>query len=167
MAKPPTVLVVDDEPHIARLIEVNLVRAGYRVLKARSAAEAFEAAIRETPELILLDADMPAADGGEVSEQLRRDLRTRSIPLVMLTPKGTAPDILRVRFPGISSVLVKPFSPGKLLALVRRTLDARSPREVRGRPAGEPPRLRDRPLLSQRLLAAVRRILRAWRRRGR
>ena len=67
---------------------------------------------------------------------------------------------------GISSVLAKPFNPRELLALVRRILNARSPGDVRDHPAGEPP-AREKPPLSQRLMALVQRIIRACWRRGR
>lgn len=93
--KTPLVLVVEDEPEAAELLEAILVREGCEVLHARDGAEALEAA-RELPQpdLVLLDLELPVMDGRSVLEALRSDPTTSGIPVVVLSG---APDATRVR----------------------------------------------------------------------
>ena len=72
------VLVVDDEPHIVRLVEVNLQRAGYQVITASSGAEALEKISDEKPDLVTLDILMPEMDGFEVQEHSQSPIDGRS-----------------------------------------------------------------------------------------
>lgn len=83
-----TILVVDDTPQNVKLLEAILVPRGYRVLTARSGAEALEQVQAETPDLILLDILMPGMSGHEVVQQLRADPATRFLPVVMVTALG-------------------------------------------------------------------------------
>lgn len=157
MAAQRKILVVDDEQHIVRLIEVNLVRAGYAVVKSYDAAEAVRVAVSERPGLIVLDDTMPPADGCSARDLLRADPRTKSIPVVMLTVKGEVPEFLRGRPSGVSAYLAKPFNPRDLLELVGRVLDV--PRAATTRLA--------KPLEPGKFMAVVYRILRAIFGRGR
>ena len=70
------VLVVDDDPDVARFVEVNLRSAGYNVSVATNGEEAMERALELRPDLVLLDVMMPKMDGFEVAQRLRRDSRT-------------------------------------------------------------------------------------------
>ena len=73
-----TVLVVDDDPDVARFVEVNLRSAGYDVSVASDGEQAVERALELRPDLVLLDVMMPKLDGFEVAQRLRRDPRTSS-----------------------------------------------------------------------------------------
>ncbi|HIE08638.1 MAG TPA: response regulator, partial [Armatimonadetes bacterium] len=75
------ILVVDDEKHIVRLVQVNLERAGYEVITAYDGDEALKKVKEERPDLIVLDVMMPKMDGFEVMKHLKADPTTRDIPV--------------------------------------------------------------------------------------
>jgi len=83
-----SVLVVDDDPFIARLLEIELKASGYDVRVASDGARALEMARENCPELVLADVMMPNMDGFELTRQLRRDSRTTSVSVIMLTTRG-------------------------------------------------------------------------------
>ena len=87
-----TVLVVDDDPDVARFVEVNLRSAGYDVSVASDGEQAVERALELRPDLVLLDVMMPKLDGFEVAQRLRRDPRTSSTSIIMLTAKALSSD---------------------------------------------------------------------------
>ena len=118
MAK--TVLVVDDERHIVRLVQVNLERAGYEVTTAYDGIEALEAVQAEIPDMIILDVMMPRMDGFEALKKLRADDKSKEIPVIMLTAKAQDADIFKGWSSGVDSYLTKPFNPRELLAFVDR-----------------------------------------------
>src|SRR5687767_10287824 len=86
------VLVVDDEPDAVELVEFNLRKAGLKVLTAEDGVEALAKARAHLPDLILLDVMLPGMDGLEVCRNLRKDGKTASIPIIMLTAKGAELD---------------------------------------------------------------------------
>ncbi len=114
------ILVVDDERHIVRLVEVNLTRAGYDVVVAYDGIEALEVVGKETPDMIVLDVMMPRMDGFEVLKKLQADESTQNIPVIMLTAKAQDADIFKGWSSGVSSYLTKPFNPRELLTFVER-----------------------------------------------
>ena len=118
MAK--TILVVDDERHIVRLVEVNLQRAGYNVDTAYDGVEALEKVKASKPDMIVLDVMMPRMDGFEVLQNLQADSDTAEIPVIMLTAKAQDADIFKGWQQGVSSYLTKPFNPRELLTFVER-----------------------------------------------
>lgn len=120
------VLVVDDEPDIARLIGRYLERAGYRVRLAHSAAAALQAANAEPPDLITLDVQLPDSDGFTVLEWLRGDPATAQIPVIMLS---ILPDHGIGRLLGAVDYLTKPVGEAALLERVGTILAGR-PRSV-------------------------------------
>ena len=87
-AKKSRILVVDDEPDAVELVGFNLKGAGYEVSAAVDGEEALKKARDLLPDLIVLDLMIPAVDGLEVCKILRRDARTATIPIVMLTAKA-------------------------------------------------------------------------------
>jgi CheY-like chemotaxis protein len=115
-----TVLTVEDQPDIRRLIRMTLEFKGYQVVEASSGAEGIEAARRHRPDLILLDKMMPGMDGLTVSRTLAADPSLASIPRVMLSALGMAEDRKAGLEAGVVAYLVKPFSPMALLNLVDR-----------------------------------------------
>jgi diguanylate cyclase (GGDEF)-like protein len=124
-----TVLVVDDDPDVARFVEVNLRSAGYEVTVASNGEEGLERAVELRPDLVLLDVMMPKLDGFEVAQRLRRDPRTSSSSIIMLTAKALSSDKVLGLSSGADDYIIKPFDPVELLARVKGTL--RRAREMR------------------------------------
>ena len=118
------ILVVDDERHIVRLVQVNLERAGYEVVTAFDGKEAVGKVKEVMPELIVCDVMMPYMDGFEVLRTVRADPETRDIPFIMLTAKAQDADIFRGWSSGVDAYLTKPFNPMELLAFVKRIFQA-------------------------------------------
>ncbi|NLJ36667.1 MAG: response regulator [candidate division WS1 bacterium] len=114
------ILVVDDERHIVRLVEVNLARAGYEVVTAYDGVEALEKVEQEVPDMVVLDVMMPRMDGFEVLKNLQADAKYKDIPVIMLTAKAQDADIFKGWQSGVSSYLTKPFNPKELLVFVQR-----------------------------------------------
>jgi DNA-binding response OmpR family regulator len=113
------VLVVDDEPSLRLLCRVNLELEGFRVLEAGTLAEARALLEREPPEVVLLDVHIAGEDGRDLLEELRAS--ESPVKVVMLT--GSV-DVTLGRFDAADQVVVKPFEPLELVAVVRRLVDA-------------------------------------------
>jgi diguanylate cyclase (GGDEF)-like protein len=124
-----SVLVVDDDPDVARFVEVNLRSAGYDVTVASNGEEGLTKAVELRPDLVLLDVMMPKLDGFEVAQRLRRDPRTSSSSIIMLTAKALSSDKVLGLSSGADDYIIKPFDPVELLARVKGTL--RRAREMR------------------------------------
>ncbi len=114
-----TVLTVDDEPRFVRLIEANLVSAGYTVLTANDGHTAIETIVENTPDLVLLDVMMPEMNGFEVLDRIRE---FSNVPVIMLTAKGEESDRVEGLNRGADDYVVKPFSATELLARVKAVL---------------------------------------------
>jgi diguanylate cyclase (GGDEF)-like protein len=119
---PETILVVDDDPDIARFVEVNLRSVGYDVLVASDGEEALNRAEEVRPDLVLLDVMMPRVDGFEVAQRLRRNPRTANTSIIMLTAKALSSDKVLGLTSGADDYIIKPFDPIELLARVKTTL---------------------------------------------
>jgi two-component system phosphate regulon response regulator PhoB len=116
------ILVVDDEPDVVELVEFNLKTAGYQVLRAGDGGEALRRAREELPDLIVLDLMLPEVDGFEVCKILRRDQRTRNIPILMLTAKAEEIDRVLGLELGADDYVTKPFSPRELVLRIKNLL---------------------------------------------
>ncbi len=114
------VLVVDDEPHIGRIIRTRLEQAGFTVLLAEHGAEAL-AQLESTPSvaLVMLDLMLPGMSGTEILRILRGDTRWRHLPCIVLTAAGQDAQLREVESLGVSEIMTKPFSPRRLLERVR------------------------------------------------
>ena len=123
------VLVVDDERHIVRLVQVNLERQGYEVLTAYDGVECLEKAKAEKPDLIILDVMMPRMDGFEALQRLKSDPETNQIPVIMLTARAQDRDVLQGYQYGAALYLTKPFSPLELISLVKRVFESQEEEE--------------------------------------
>src|SRR5688572_5338797 len=88
------ILVVDDDEDIATVLRIALQVKGYEVSLAGNGREALECAANDTPDLIVMDVMMPEMDGYEALKRLREDKATSKIPVIMLTAKGEAHDIV-------------------------------------------------------------------------
>jgi two-component system phosphate regulon response regulator PhoB len=117
-----TILVIEDERDIADLIGFNLERAGFAVLKSHDGLTGTEVAMRERPNLIILDLMLPGRDGYGVFRELRRDPRSASIPVIMLTARAQTEDRIQGLEAGADDYLTKPFSPKELMLRVQAVL---------------------------------------------
>jgi diguanylate cyclase (GGDEF)-like protein len=117
-----SILVVDDDPDIARFVEVNLRSAGYEVSVAGDGEEALERATEIRPDLVLLDVMMPRLDGFEVAQRLRKNPQTANTSIIMLTAKALSSDKVTGLQSGADDYIIKPFDPIELLARVKGTL---------------------------------------------
>jgi diguanylate cyclase (GGDEF)-like protein len=122
-------LVVDDDPDIARFIEVNLRTHGFEVHLASDGVEALERAQEIRPDLVLVDVMMPRMDGFQVVDHLRSDPRTANTSIIMLTAKALTADKVLGITAGADDYIIKPFDPVELVARVKGTL--RRAREMR------------------------------------
>ncbi len=117
-----SVLVVDDDPDIARFIEINLRLEGYDVRTACDAEQALVYIGMEQPDLVLLDVMMPRIDGVELCRRLRADPATANMPVIMLTAKSISADKVVGLTAGADDYIIKPFDTLELVARVRSTL---------------------------------------------
>jgi two-component system alkaline phosphatase synthesis response regulator PhoP len=111
-----TILVVDDEPKIVKLVRDYLERAGFRVHAASDGKAALDMARAERPDLIILDLGLPKMDGLDVTRELRK---TSTAPIIMLTARSEETDKLVGLELGADDYITKPFSPKELVARVR------------------------------------------------
>jgi two-component system phosphate regulon response regulator PhoB len=121
------ILVVEDEPAILELLRVNLADAGYDVLSAPD-AEAAQAMLHDTlPSLLLLDWMLPGMSGLAFAKRLRADMRTRELPIIMVTAKTDEADKVAGLEAWVDDYVTKPFSPRELKARIKAVLRRRAP----------------------------------------
>lgn len=127
----PTILVVDDEPRIVRLVRDYLEHGGFNVVVASDGPTALRSARTGRPDLVVLDLGLPGLDGLDVTRALRR---SGDVPIIMLTARTEESDKLVGLELGADDYLTKPFSPKELVARVRAVLrraeGMRSPADV-------------------------------------
>jgi two-component system, OmpR family, KDP operon response regulator KdpE len=114
-----TILIVDDEPQIRRVMRTTLSSNGYAVLEAKTGEEALEIIRKERPELVLLDVNMPGMSGLEVCREIRDQ---SDVAIIMLTVRNTEHDKVLALDAGADDYVVKPFSIEELLARIRAAL---------------------------------------------
>lgn len=129
------VLVVDDDPVIVRLLEVNLRLEGYEVETASRGDEALERAVETSPDLIILDVMMPGLDGWATARRLREQPAFADTPVVFLSARAQDDDRGKGLALGSVSYVTKPFDPVRLMELVAELLRGEdSPESDGGRP---------------------------------
>lgn len=114
------VLVVDDSPVIRDLIAVNLELEGFEVVVAGDGEEALMCVAERRPDVITLDVVMPRLDGFETAARLRADPKYSDIPLILVTARAAAADLVRGEELDVDGYLTKPFEPAELVSLVNR-----------------------------------------------
>ncbi|MFZ2632512.1 MAG: response regulator transcription factor [Desulfosalsimonadaceae bacterium] len=117
-----TILIVEDETDILNLIEWYLRAENYTVLTATDGIKGLETAIKQLPDLIVLDLMLPGMDGLEICKTLKRNPKTEHIQVIMLTAKGEEVDRIVGLELGADDYMVKPFSPRELTLRVRAVL---------------------------------------------
>src|SRR5689334_6663092 len=119
-----TILLVDDEPHMLRLLQFALRKTGAKILEATGGRAALEQAAAQTVDLVVIDFMMPDLDGFATLRELRRDPKYAKVPVIMLTSRGQLELRDTAEGLGIELFLTKPFSPAELIQHVRRLLGA-------------------------------------------
>lgn len=130
-----TILVVDDDAKIVRLVRTYLERDGFRVVEASDGKSALAAIALEAPALVVLDLMLPEVDGLSIIRAVRRNNRT---PMIMLSARGTTADRIAGLEAGADDYLPKPFSPAELVVRVKRILDRSAPGTVAAQAAPAP-----------------------------
>ena len=122
MSDKQTILVVDDEQDLLDLIEYNLNKEGFDVLKAEDGKEGIDVAREHHPDLILLDIMMPKMDGLEVVERIRNDDKLKRIPIIFLTARGDEKTEVEGLDKGGDDYITKPISTTKLISRIKAVL---------------------------------------------
>jgi len=122
------ILIVDDDPDLLSLVGFALSQAGFVVVKAADVPTALKVFAAESPDLAILDINLPGGSGFDICEAIRRQSR---IPVMMLTARGEEEDLVRALDLGADDYLTKPFGTGELLARIRVVM-----RRVAQGPAG-------------------------------
>ena len=122
-----TILVVEDEPDIQELIAYNLEKAGHESVRADTAEAALDSVRAALPHLIIIDWMLPGMSGIDLARWLRANKRTESVPLIMVTARGSEQDKLAGLEIGADDYMTKPFSPRELNARVKAVLRRRAP----------------------------------------
>ena len=128
--KKPRVLIVEDESSIAELIAVNLRHNGFEPIWSEDGDAAQREIDAVLPDLILLDWMLPGQSGLALARQWRKEARTKSIPILMLTARGDEPDKVAGLDAGADDYITKPFSTQEMLARIRAVLRRRAPEAV-------------------------------------
>ena len=116
------ILVVEDSRNFVKGLKMALEAKGYRVNVAGDGVQAMERVFSFKPDLVLLDLLVPKLDGFVVLESLKREDRTRSIPVVVISAKADEEDIKKARKLGAADYLVKPFTPRELAGALEKVL---------------------------------------------
>ena len=122
-----TVLIVDDEPQIRRVMRTTLTSQGYAILEAKTGEEALEKIRSDHPTLILLDVNLPGISGLDVCREIRQ---ASDLPIIMLTVRNTECDKVQALDAGADDYVVKPFGAQELLARIRAALRRSAPEET-------------------------------------
>lgn len=116
------ILIVEDDYDIVELLELNLIDAGYNTISATDGKSGFELAVKEMPDLIILDIMLPVMNGYEVCRMLKQDETVSDIPIIILSAKSQETDKIVGLELGADDYVTKPFSPKELLARIRAIL---------------------------------------------
>jgi len=116
------ILIVDDEEHIVRMLDINVRTQGYESICAYGGAEALAAAATEQPDIVLLDVMMPEMDGIDVCRRLKSDPRTRAIPVIMVSAKSEEHDKIAGLIGGADDYVTKPFNLQELFLRIEAAL---------------------------------------------
>lgn len=115
-----TILIIDDDPEIVEFTKKRLARSGYRVIGALDGTEGVAIAIKEKPDLILLDITMPVKDGYTVLRELKENEATRDTPVIMLTAKSGSGSVLDSQESGATDYFIKPFVWEELMRYIKK-----------------------------------------------
>lgn len=114
------VLLAEDEPNIVELLTFLMDRAGFEVSAEADGRRVLDAALSDTPDILILDVMLPELDGYEILRQLRADRRTAGLPVLMLTAKGQREDRETALECGADMFITKPFANAEIVAAVKQ-----------------------------------------------
>lgn len=117
-----TILIVEDEKDIVKMLEYNINKEGFKTLSCCDGEDAVDLAVKQHPDLVILDLMLPGMDGLEVCKTLKKENRTASIPIIMLTAKSQESDKIVGLELGADDYVTKPFSPRELIARIKAVL---------------------------------------------
>lgn len=117
------VIYVEDEPEMIDLVRLILKRKGFEVIGANGGREGLAMIRQQLPDLVLLDLMMPDMDGWEVYQQMKSEVKTRNIPVIVITAKAQSIDkVLGLHIAKVDDYIAKPFSPSELVESVEKVL---------------------------------------------
>jgi len=124
----PKVLLVDDDRLIHQLYHSHLEKAGYEMVSAFKGNEAVELAARELPQAIVMDIMMPEMDGLSAMREIKRNVRTKNIPVIVITANPHYHlSQMESQWAGAAVFLTKPFGPGSLVSAIQRAISNTGP----------------------------------------
>ena len=126
MAKPKTILVVEDEESIRSFVRAYLESEGFKVLEAGNGKQGLTVLGEQKPDLIITDIMMPVMDGIEFFKEIRRVPETKEIPVIMLTVKDEFSDIKYAYLLGVEEYITKPFDPSLLVNRIKQIFEGSS-----------------------------------------
>jgi len=115
-----TVLYVEDNEYNLKIVRQLLGRTSYRLIEATDGQLGVETALRELPDLILMDIQLPKLSGLDATRTLRADPKTAAIPIIVITSFALSGDDQKAKDAGASAYLAKPYSPRELLQMIRK-----------------------------------------------
>ena len=115
-----TVLYVEDNEYNLKIVRQLLARTSYRLIEAVDGQLGVETALRELPDLILMDIQLPKLSGLDATRRLRADPKTAAIPIIVITSFALSGDDQKAKDAGASAYLAKPYSPRELLQMIRK-----------------------------------------------
>ena len=118
----PTVLIVDDSPTELHVMQQMLARNGFDTMLAEDGDQAIETAVRQSPDVILMDVVMPGTNGFQATRQLSRNPKTADIPIIMVTTKDQETDRIWGMRQGASEYLTKPVGEDDLVQMIRSVM---------------------------------------------
>jgi len=118
-----TILCVDDESHILHVVSLKLQNAGFTVLTARDADEAFDVASSAAIDMVITDYQMPGPTGLDLARRLHKEPGKRDLPIILLTAHGLGIEQIDIAQAGIACCLSKPFSPREVLGKVNSLIE--------------------------------------------
>jgi CheY-like chemotaxis protein len=118
----PLVLVVDDAEDLQEMLGMFLESAGFRVAFARNGYEGLHKVVEMSPDVILMDLNMPGMDGTETTHHLKRQAPTKNIPILAFTGETVVLDLERIQRRGFEDVLLKTSEPEELVRKIREAL---------------------------------------------
>jgi two-component system, cell cycle response regulator DivK len=116
------VLVTEDNPLHMRIFKLNLTFSGFTVVEAENGEKGVELAMREQPDLILVDLSLPKIDGWEMIQRIKADDATKDIPIIVVSARRPQDEAARAALAQIVAYIPKPFDPEALMALVQQTV---------------------------------------------
>ena len=118
------ILIVDDEPDIIKGLSIRLRAADYEVVTAMDGMQATTTAMREKPDVVILDIGLPAGNGHIVAQRLRENTVTMNVPIIILTARAGDDDYMQALQNGVNKFLTKPFKAEEVMAAIEECLSS-------------------------------------------